>query len=165
MTRVSARRRELLVALDREARRTGSVGAMHAKAIADRLGVHGTDFECVDVLDWTGPITAGELARHLGLTAGAVTGLIDRLEQRGWVRRTIDPGDRRKVIVELAPRSDLDAEAAGIFAPLASDMGAVNAGYDDEQLAAIVDWLEKANAAVQRSTDRMRDRPSRSAGR
>ena len=66
MTRVSARRRELLAALDREARRTGSVGAMHAKAIADQFGVHGTDFECVDVLDWTGPITAGELARTSG---------------------------------------------------------------------------------------------------
>ena len=156
MTRVSARRRELLAELDRESRRTGSVGAMHSKAIADRLGVHGTDFECLDVLDWTGPITAGELARHLGLTAGAVTGLIDRLEERGWVRRVRDPSDRRKVIVELAPRPGLDSEAAAMFGPLASEMGEVNASYDDEQLEAIVTWLQQANAAVQRSTERLR---------
>ena len=93
-----------------------------------------------------------------------MTGLIDRLEQRGWVRRTADPADRRKVIVELAQRYETGF-ATELFEPLAREMEEVNASYDDEQLTAIVDWLEKANAAVQRSTDRMRDRPSRSAGR
>ena len=165
MTRVSAGRRDLLAELDREARRTGSLSAMHAKAIAERLGVHGTDYECIDILDWTGPITAGELARHLGLTAGAVTGLIDRLEQRGWVRRARDPSDRRKVIVELAPQPALDADAADVFGPLAIEMGDVNASYDDDQLAAIVNWLQRANAALERSIDRLRARPSRSAAR
>ena len=91
MPRRSARRNALLAELDREGRRTGTVGALHGKAIADAAGMHSTDFECLDVLDWTGPIPAGELARRVGLTSGAITGVIDRLERDGWVRRTATP--------------------------------------------------------------------------
>ncbi len=72
--RSSARRAELVAALDREGRRTGSTGSMHAKALADRAGVHSTDFEALDVLDWSGPISAGELAKRVGVTSGAITG-------------------------------------------------------------------------------------------
>ncbi|MCI0686405.1 MAG: MarR family transcriptional regulator, partial [Sporichthyaceae bacterium] len=96
---------------------------MHAKAIADRAGINATDWECLDVLDWTGPITAGEQARQLGITSGAVTGVIDRLERGGWVRRAVDPADRRRVIVELvppgpdSPNSERYAEMAELFGP------------------------------------------------
>ena len=64
MARPTARRTALLDELNREARRTGSVGALHSRAIADAAGLHSTDYECIDVLDWTGPVTAGELARY-----------------------------------------------------------------------------------------------------
>ena len=79
--RSTARRKKLIEELDRQNRRSGSVGSLHAKAIAQRAGLNDTDFECLDVLDWTGPITAGELARRVGVTSGAVTGVIDRLER------------------------------------------------------------------------------------
>ena len=74
------------------------------------MRINGTDFECLDVLDWTGPIPAGELARRLGITSGAVTGVIDRLERGGWVHRLADPSDRRRVIVELVPPSEKEAD-------------------------------------------------------
>ena len=158
MTRLTTRRRELLEALDREGRRTGSAGSLHGRAIADRAGIHGTDFECLDVLDWAGPITAGELARHVGITSGAVTGVIDRLERIGFVRRASDPRDRRRVIVQLELiDDDRRAQMEALLRPLQDDMAAVNDRFDDDQLATVLEWLRSANDAVDRSTRRLRE--------
>jgi DNA-binding MarR family transcriptional regulator len=160
----TAKRRKLIEELDRQNRRSGSVGAMHARAIAERAGLNSTDFECLDVLDWTGPVTAGELARRVGITSGAVTGVIDRLERGGWVRRSADPADRRRVIVEpLSPGPDGPdperyAELARLFTPLQRDIAAIVDHLDDRQLETLVDYLRAASDAVERSIDRMRDR-------
>jgi DNA-binding MarR family transcriptional regulator len=155
--RRTARRTRLLEDLDREARRTGSLGSLHGRALAERAGMHPTDFECVDVLDWTGPIPAGELARRVGLTSGAITGVIDRLERGGWVRRTSDPTDRRRVIVELLPGPpERHRDVMPFFAVLAEEMNEINERYDDDQLDAITDWLRRANDAIERSTARLR---------
>ena len=155
--RRTARRTELLADLDREGRRTGSLGSMHARAIAGFAGVHPTDFEAMDVLDWTGPITAGELAKRIGLTSGAVTGVIDRLEREGWVRRTSDPNDRRRVIVELVPDPPhVGTAQVEAFEPLTAEMAAINDRFDDDQLQAVLDWLRAANDAIERSTARFR---------
>jgi DNA-binding MarR family transcriptional regulator len=160
--RPTARRRKLIEELDRENRRTGSVAALHAKALAERAGLNGTDWECLDVLDWTGPITAGELARRVGVTSGAVTGAIDRLERGGWVRRAADTNDRRRVIVELVPPSPDGphaaryAEMVAAFTPLAADIGGLVDQLDDDQLETIVAYLRAASEAVERSIDRLR---------
>jgi DNA-binding MarR family transcriptional regulator len=162
MTRRSNGPRSRLIAdLDRENRRAGSLGGMHAKAIADRAGINGTDFECLDVLDWTGPIPAGELARRLGITSGAVTGVIDRLERGGWVHRLADPSDRRRVIVEIVPPSELtgdrDRQMVEMFAPLQQEIGEVIDRFDDDQLTTIVEYMRAANEAVERSIARLRE--------
>jgi DNA-binding MarR family transcriptional regulator len=157
--RRTARRAELTAALDLEGRRTGSLGTLHARAMADRAGVHQTDFEALDVLDWAGPISAGELAKRVGVTSGAITGVVDRLERDGWVRRVRDPHDRRRVIVEMVPdRIDLEEQAA-MFGPLIADIAAVNDRYDDDQLAAILEYLRACNDAIERSTARLRQPP------
>jgi hypothetical protein len=158
--RRTARRNELIAALDREGRRTGSTGAMHAKALADRAGVHSTDFEALDVLDWSGPISAGELAKRVGVTSGAITGVVDRLERDGWVRRVRDLGDRRKVIVEIVPERAVDTGQMDVFAPLFAELEAINDRYDDDQLAAILDYLRACNDAIERSTARLRAKPT-----
>ena len=92
---------ELSGQLDAEIRRLGATNALFVHAVASRLGLNPTDYECLDVLDWTGPITAGQLAQHLGLTSGAVSGMLDRLEIAGWVQRNRDAADKRKVVVTL----------------------------------------------------------------
>jgi DNA-binding MarR family transcriptional regulator len=162
MTRRSNGPRSRLIAeLDRENRRAGSLGGMHAKAIAGRAGINGTDFECLDVLDWTGPIPAGELARRLGITSGAVTGVIDRLERGGWVHRLADASDRRRVIVELVPPSEKEADhyrqMLEVFAPLQQEIGEVIDRFDDDQLATIVEYMRAANEAIERSIARLRE--------
>lgn len=160
--RSTARRKQLIAELDRQNRRSGSVGALHAKALAERTGLTGTDWECLDVLDWTGPITAGEVARRVGVTSGAVTGVLDRLEGGGWVRRTADPNDRRRVIVELVPpapdgpHAARFAEMVEIFSPLAADIAGIVEKLDDEQLESVVDYLRASSDAVERSIDRIR---------
>jgi DNA-binding MarR family transcriptional regulator len=80
-------------------------------AAAERLGVGPSDFDALLLIDATGPLTAGRIAEAMGLTTGAVTGLIDRLERAGWVQRTRHEADRRQVLIEIAPerRETVDA--------------------------------------------------------
>src|SRR5687768_15114142 len=74
--------------------------------IADRLGIGVTDLKCYSIVRQMGPITAGVLAEQVRLTTGAITGVIDRLEQAELVRRVRDPHDRRRVVVELQPNPE-----------------------------------------------------------
>lgn len=75
----------------------------HAR-IADRMGLSGTDHKALDLATRAeGPLTAGRIAQLTGLSTGAVTGVIDRLERAGFVRRVRDTEDRRKVLVEILP--------------------------------------------------------------
>jgi len=73
------------------------------EALGKVLGLNPTDVRCVDLLDQHGTMTAGALADLAGLSTGAVTFLLDRLEYAGFVRRVRDLQDRRRVLVELEP--------------------------------------------------------------
>src|SRR5262245_22873103 len=110
---------ELVAVFDRETRRMGSMATLHNHAVADFAGLHQTDQECIDLLDWAGPLTAGEIGTHLGLTSGAVTGLVDRLEAAGWVHRERDAADRRRVIVRLAEDASGGESLWEVYRPLA----------------------------------------------
>jgi DNA-binding MarR family transcriptional regulator len=158
----AAKRSRLLDELMLQARRSGSLGTLQNRAVADLAGVNETDWECLDVLDWTGPITAGELARRVGITSGAVTGAIDRLEGLGVVRRRSDPSDRRKVIVELdlSNRSEWSARNHRLnacFGALLDEVTALSEEFDDNEIDAVTRWLRLSNEALERSIGRMRD--------
>jgi DNA-binding MarR family transcriptional regulator len=145
-----------------QARRSGSLGTLQNRAAAALAGVNETDWQCLDVLDWTGPITAGEVARRVGLTSGAVTGVIDRLEGLGLVRRRTDPSDRRKVIVELDLANQTEWSARNhklnaCFETLLEEVTALSEEFDDDQLEALTRWLRLSNEALERSIERMRD--------
>ena len=97
-------------------------------------------------------MTSGELARRTGLTTGATTRLIDRLEKGGHVRRVLDPADRRKVIVEMTAAPErVDRAVAGARRRL----GTVIAGYDRKEQATLFDYFMKAAIAYQESTDEL----------
>ncbi len=147
-------RDELAAAFDREARRVGTMATLHNHAIADLVGLHQTDHECLDLLDWAEPLTAGEIATHLGLTSGAVTGLIDRLEAGGWVRRERDPKDRRRVFVHLA---DIDEPALWeAYRPLAEAIETYREALSDRDLRVIVEFLEATNDIMSDATEHAR---------
>ncbi|RDI49235.1 MarR family winged helix-turn-helix transcriptional regulator [Nocardia mexicana] len=107
------------------------------------LGLSASDRKCMDTLRLLGPVPAGTIAEHTGLTTGAVTGLVDRLEKAGYARRTRDPHDRRKVLVELVPNAEVDALLAAVFVPFGQDMTELAARYGPAELAAIIDWVRR----------------------
>ncbi|HEX4108214.1 MAG TPA: MarR family transcriptional regulator [Solirubrobacteraceae bacterium] len=100
-----SRKREIFLALVDEVRRSQNATQRFDQAVADALGLNRTDMRCLDVLDREGPLTAGHLAEACGLTTGAMTTALDRLEDAGYVRRVRDAGDRRRVLVELTPEA------------------------------------------------------------
>src|SRR5689334_10842713 len=112
-------------------------------AVAGYLSVNRTDLRCLDILDLTGRRTAGELAAEMGMSTGAVTALLDRVEKAGYVRRVRDPGDRRRVLVELTEQ----ARERGweIYQPFTELTGPAFARFTDEQLATVRDFLQVGN--------------------
>lgn len=155
-------RAELEQAIDRENRRSGALSTLHNHACAAAVGIHPTDWQAIDVLDAVGPLAAGELARRLGLSSGAATGVIDRLERQGFVARVRDPADRRKVVVELDP--DGWPGVALPFDALLHDVEALLARFDDGELGAVAAFLAGMNDAIERSIERMRDAADRPGG-
>ena len=129
---------QLMVAM----RRSSAAGVLHGQAIAKRVGVNPSDMECLDLILMNGPSTAGEIARHTGLTSGAVTGLIDRLERLGLVERAADANDRRKVLVRV--REDRIAPIASLFTPMEKSVQALLSGYSREELTLLIDFAERA---------------------
>jgi DNA-binding MarR family transcriptional regulator len=128
-------------------RRSSAAGVLHGQTIARRVGVNSTDLECLDLILMGGPSTAGEIARHTGLTSGAVTGLIDRLERLGLVERAADPADRRKVLVRV--REDKIGPIAALYSPLEKTMQALLADYSKEELKVLIDFSERSGDLLQ----------------
>src|SRR6516165_3630549 len=114
MSREAQKRTELLVNLNEGFRQLSAATILFHQAIADRLGMNITDHKCADMLARNGAMTAGDLADYAGLTTGAITGVIDRLEKAGFVHRVKDPHDRRRVIVEPLSKR-MEKEIAPLF--------------------------------------------------
>ncbi|MFI5779373.1 MarR family winged helix-turn-helix transcriptional regulator [Nocardia sp. NPDC051570] len=119
------------------------------------LGLGASERKCMDTLNRLGPVTAGAIAEHTGLTTGAVTGLVDRLEKAGYARRVRDPRDRRKVLVELVPNDEVDALLGAVFIPFGEDMGALGARYTPQENAAILDWVRRTTEILITNTRRI----------
>src|SRR5918912_2943389 len=112
---------------------------MFHQAVADVLGLHITDHKCLDLLHRFGAMSAGRLGELTGLTTGEVTGIIDRLEQAGYARRTNDPKDRRRTIVEPIRNKKLERKMQMIFMPLHTRMYKVLSSYADNELVFLHD--------------------------
>ncbi|HEV2237245.1 MAG TPA: MarR family transcriptional regulator [Ktedonobacterales bacterium] len=156
-------RAALLERMARALREQSGLGASFFRAAAARASMPVTDLQVLDALDSGGLTTAGQLAEQAGLTTGAITGMLNRLEEAGLVRRERDPNDGRKVIVRLAPGKEHMGEIHAIFA--AADVSAELAGgYDDDQLALIVAFLERGNALTRQSIAALREAPVEEPG-
>lgn len=153
---MASTREELLQALREEWRRSSAEGIFYVQAIAERSGMNLTDLQCINVLTLTGPITAGQLAEEMRLTTGAITGLVNRLEQKGYVRRTKDPRDARRVVIE--PDSEaLERAGVGIFASESeAAWDHLIDSYDDQALAILLDFARKTDALTRDETARIR---------
>jgi DNA-binding MarR family transcriptional regulator len=138
-------------------RRASAVGVLHSQAVARHAGLSSTDLECLDLILMGGPATAGQIGQRTGLTSGAVTGLVDRLEAQGFVRRGADPNDRRKVVVEARPERMSDLHA--LVQPLDQSFSEFLKGYDDAFLAQVADFLDKAEAVAMARVEALNQMP------
>ena len=136
-------------------RRNGSIMQLLGQMSAERIGINVTDLNCLNIVALTGPMTAGELARATGLTTASITGVLDRLEEGGFVRRERDPKDRRRVIVNLKPGPGL-REIGPTFGPLVQAWRAAAAGYSDEELRLLLDFQRRFEGIVRDQLARLR---------
>jgi len=148
-------RDELMAALNRAMREVSGQGVLYSQTVAERLGVGGADLECLDFIFTRGAVTAGELARLTGLTTGAITGVIDRLERAGFAKRESDPDDRRKVLVKVLPEAL--QRIMPLYEPMArASVGALS-GYDDKDLALLLDFLGRVHQAAVGATAELKN--------
>jgi DNA-binding MarR family transcriptional regulator len=130
-----------LIAAFRDA---GNLDGAFEEAAAARLGIGAGDLRCLNAVENAGGLTAGELSRAVGVTSGAVTGAIDRLEAAGFARRVADPADRRRVRIEVTP--EFRARAEKIWGPVAADWQRELAGrFTAAELQTAIHFLELTN--------------------
>jgi DNA-binding MarR family transcriptional regulator len=110
------------------------------QAFVDFLGINRTDGRCLDIVDQHGSLPAGDLAREAGLTTGAVTAVVDRLEAAGLLQRGLDAQDRRKVLIELTPEAR--RLAAEVYGPLSHATGPYLDALSDAQILTVIAFLE-----------------------
>jgi DNA-binding MarR family transcriptional regulator len=154
--------RDTIDSVVRSLRRVNLQGSFFGQTVAIRFGLSESDVEALEVLIDTGAATAGRLSELMGLSSGAVTRVIDRLEQAGYVRRVPDPADRRRVVVELVPEKMAAVEAT--MARFGEKSADEIARYSDTELAVINDFLTRMAQITRDEANAMRDSPDRDGG-
>jgi len=132
-----------------------------SQAVAEKVGLSPSDLLAMDLISRDGHATAGQIASHLQLTSGAITGLIDRLERAGFAKRATDKSDRRRVVVVPTTK---EARIGELFQPLAAALKRTTAGYSERDLAMLADFIQKMRAAVAGTVETIRESGDRSAG-
>ena len=152
----SRKRKELERVVGFEAgRELGARSILFHQAIANIAGVSVTDLKCLDYIDRAGDVTAGDLARLTGLTTGAITAAIDRLEKAGLAQRERSRTDRRKVFIRLC-ESPAMARIAPFYEALGRDSAQMLGRYTTAQLETIRDFCERCIEIMRRQTEAVR---------
>jgi DNA-binding MarR family transcriptional regulator len=150
------KREEIIQAIIEKRREMSTETIMFQQAVADVLGLHITDHKCLDLIRQYGAMPAGRLAELTGLTTGAVTGIIDRLEEGGYVSRTDDPKDRRRIIVEPTKNKKWERKIEAIFIPLHERMHKLLSSYSDSELALLLDVMTKSVELTHEESKKLR---------
>jgi DNA-binding MarR family transcriptional regulator len=145
----------LIEELGQQFRMNGNQEHAFDNLAAQRLGVNRTDLNCLDIIQRIGSMTAGELAVQSGLTTGAVTAVIDRLEEAGYVRRVRDDVDRRRVMVEVTP--EFQELAWEIWGPMKDDWEALMRRHTNDQLQFLLEFMRDSTDVAQRHIERLRE--------
>jgi DNA-binding MarR family transcriptional regulator len=149
-------REQLTAAFGMAVRRTSSLMQLVSQAAADRIGINATDLNCLNILSFSGHMTAGELARATGLTTASITGVADRLEEAGFVRRERDASDRRRVVIRLVLDRAL-SDIAPVFLPMIRALEQTAARYSDDELRLIVEFYGRIEQVFRDHLARLRE--------
>ncbi|GAA2423625.1 MarR family transcriptional regulator [Actinomadura vinacea] len=156
---MSSPERERVMAELREAMQRSTLYTMLLnQTAAGKAGLNVTDAQCLNALSLDGPQTPGRLAALMGITTGgAITAVIDRLERAGYVKRTRDPDDRRRVIVELVPETAARFER--YFDPVARAFADRLDGFSDAQLRLLSGYVQGGNEEMPGLIEKVRRLP------
>src|ERR1700722_18425895 len=149
-------RAQLLDSLEKGFREVGTVGIMLHQSVADRLGLHITDHKCMGMLCELGPLSAGRLAELTGLTTGAITGVLNRLERHGYARRVRNPKDKRNINVEAVNVAEFNQRMHALLGPLGEKMRQLSSRYTVEEMALIETFIKDAVAISREETKRLK---------
>jgi DNA-binding MarR family transcriptional regulator len=150
---VESSRAELLERLFTAGREISAAAVMFHTALAAHQGLSPTEEKSLDLLDRYGPLTARELSKRSGLAPASVTGLVDRLERKGFARRVRHPRDGRSVLIETVDQQLADLSA--LFADWTRSLHELSEKYTDDQLATIIDFLTEAAERQRAATEKL----------
>ena len=166
MSRTKARG-ALLEELETAMRKSSAQGTLFAQAVAEHAGISSSDMDCMDFLNMEGRMTAGRLAELTGLTTGAITGVVDRMEKAGFVRRERDDSDRRKVFI--APVPERLAEIGRFYELLQRAMQKQSDAYTDAELKLLLRYVSESYRSILEATNQlktmMKELPKAKGGR
>ena len=126
------------------------------EAIAAHLGMSAVEWKCLGLLDQYGPASASRLAELSGFTTGAITGIVNRLQKLGYVRREPNPGDRRSVIIRPTLPGRVQERITPIFESLGRAMAAVSSHYTASQVAAVAAFLRETTEVLRSETAKLK---------
>jgi DNA-binding MarR family transcriptional regulator len=147
-------RAALLQELEEAMRRSSAQGVLFGQTVANVAGISGSDLECLDFLNLEGRVTAGRLAEVTGLTTGAITGVVDRLEKAGFVRRERDETDRRKVFIVTVPENV--AKIGQFYVPMQQAMHKLWSTYSDGELQLLLRFASQGYKSVLEATEALK---------
>jgi DNA-binding MarR family transcriptional regulator len=153
------KREEIIQALNEKFTEMSTETILFHQAVADILDFHITDHRCMHFIHRYGAMPAGRLCELTGLTTAAVTGIIDRLEEAGYVRRTDDPKDRRRTIVEPIRNNKLERKLEKIFTPFHERMHKLLSSYSNSELAMLLDVVTKSIQLIREESKKLRRSP------
>jgi DNA-binding MarR family transcriptional regulator len=148
-------RAALMQELEHALRRSSGQGVIFGQAVANRAGISSSDLECMDFLVMEGRVTAGRLAELTGLTTGAITGVVDRLEKAGFVKRERDESDRRKVFITTIPANT--AKIGVLYEKLHRAVMKDWMNYSDEELRLLLRFAEQSYETMRSATSELKE--------
>jgi DNA-binding MarR family transcriptional regulator len=151
------RRRRQLQAIKESLRALSNQLSLLNHQVSAQVELKDVDLDCLELINRHGPLNPSALARRAGLHPATMTGILDRLERGGWIARERDPADRRAVIVRAS--RDRTAELFRLYAGMNHAMDQICAGYSDDQLDLLADFLRRTTTAGQDATDELRGPP------
>lgn len=147
---------DLVKQVNMSAREYGISTVLFRHAVGERLGVNVTDMECLALIYFKGLTSPSELSRYTGLTSGATTAMLDRLERAHLVERRPNPQDRRGTLIVLT--NERNEEVAGLFASGREAIDRLNSSYSESELETIAGYLGKLVLVWEQEREKLRQR-------
>jgi DNA-binding MarR family transcriptional regulator len=147
-------RDKIITALSEELRNHSTATILFHESIATKLGLNLTDHKCLDVITKNHPITAGHLSKLTGLTTGAITGVLDRLEKERYINRVKDPQDKRRVFIHINSEK-VEKNISPLFRSFGEELDQILSRYDDKELQNVLDFIRRCNYLLNELAEKM----------